>query len=315
MFVSVVIPTHDRRALVLRAVEALLRQDYPRAQYEVIVACDRCTDGTETALRNRFGDEVRVMAAENPGQTGALNTGIAAARGELAIFIDDELEASPRFIAEHVAAHASAGEKTAVVGYFTPDVRADSDPVVAYLAQGYEDFFRELALPSHETSPADLCGTNFSVRLRGLREARGFNQSYFFARNDFELAARLLQSGYSFRFAPRACGTLHIGETGDLLVSRAAQWARNDCRLAREYPWCVRHLAVFQVMQRERTRKAWRMVWLLGRPCASLLSALRRLFPRSLRWIRWEYAVRYALGVRDEVTGWRELSELCGGFR
>jgi len=44
--VSVIIPTRNRRDHVLRAVDALLAQDYPGELLETIVVCDRCSDGT-----------------------------------------------------------------------------------------------------------------------------------------------------------------------------------------------------------------------------------------------------------------------------
>src|SRR5437867_6163487 len=46
--VSVVIPSHNRRASLERAVAALAAQSYPPDQIEVLVVADGCGDGTES---------------------------------------------------------------------------------------------------------------------------------------------------------------------------------------------------------------------------------------------------------------------------
>src|SRR5579862_5052675 len=115
MFVSVIIPTHNRRIHVLRAAQALLEQNYAHDSYEVIVCCDRCTDGTEQALRSRFKNRVEVIKSASPGQAAALNTAWQRASGELAIFLDDEMEAVEGFITAHATAHrASSIPKLAI---------------------------------------------------------------------------------------------------------------------------------------------------------------------------------------------------------
>src|SRR5690242_19351519 len=118
MFVSVIIPTHNRRIHVLRAVAALLEQSYPRNLYEIIVCCDRCTDGTEDALRTKFDGKLEVIQSSDPGQSAALNASWRHARGELAIMLDDEMEAETSLIKAHVTAHRSSNNpKIAVTGY------------------------------------------------------------------------------------------------------------------------------------------------------------------------------------------------------
>ena len=49
---SVIIPTHDRRHLVLRLLSALARQRVEPGAFEVIVVVDGASDGTAEALRS-----------------------------------------------------------------------------------------------------------------------------------------------------------------------------------------------------------------------------------------------------------------------
>jgi glycosyltransferase involved in cell wall biosynthesis len=312
MFASVVIPTHNRRGPVVRAVAALLKQDYPAHSYEVIVCCDRCTDGTPETLQACRDARVQVLDSEVPGQAGALNTGLGHARGEIVVFLDDEVEASPELVSAYVQAyHEAAGSKIAVTGYSEIPVRENATPLAMQLARFYESYFREMASEGHRCTPGDFCGSNCSAPAAAVREAGGFSESYFHERIDFELAVRLTEMGYQFRFCPRARGTMHLAVSGNLLVSRAANNARNDCRLARQHPWCVPHLSFFSHLQKPASRRKWRLLWRLGRSATVGLATLRRLSPDSLRLVNLECAARYCLALREELTDWTELCKLC----
>src|SRR5579864_3604331 len=49
---DVVVPAHDEEAGIGSTVESLLRVDYPRDLYRVIVVADNCADGTATNAKN-----------------------------------------------------------------------------------------------------------------------------------------------------------------------------------------------------------------------------------------------------------------------
>jgi glycosyltransferase involved in cell wall biosynthesis len=312
-FVSVIIPTHNRASFVVRAVEALRRQDYPRDCYEVIVSCDRCADGTPELLAQRFGDAVRVIVSDAPGQTGAINFALRHARGEIGIFLDDEIEASPILVSEHVRSHqAEPDPNIGVTGYCELALDARSTPLARRMAGWYKQFFEEFASPEHQNTPRDLCGSNFSLRLDALHDAGGFNESFFFARNDFELAARLLERGFQFRFSRQAWGRMHWAETTDLMVRRATEWGRADARLARDFPWCVPHLPFHSALRKRRSRWKWLWLWRLRVFALPLLRALHSLRRGQLRLYTWDYNARYFTAVRAEFSSWKELDRTCG---
>ncbi len=109
MFVSVVIPTFNRRQLVRGAVASVCAQR--DADYEIIVVDDGSTDGTAEALRAEFGSRIRVVCTENHGVSSARNRGVAESHGELIAFLDSDdlwlpakLAAQARFFAEHADA-------------------------------------------------------------------------------------------------------------------------------------------------------------------------------------------------------------------
>jgi glycosyltransferase involved in cell wall biosynthesis len=99
--VSAIIPTWNRRDLVLRAVRSVLAQT--REVGQIVVVDDGSTDGTREALREAFGDRVEYHWQENAGVSAARNRGLAAARGRYLALLDSDDEWLPEKIAEQVA--------------------------------------------------------------------------------------------------------------------------------------------------------------------------------------------------------------------
>jgi glycosyltransferase involved in cell wall biosynthesis len=313
--VSVIIPTHNRRESAVRAVRSLLRQDFPPDCLEVIVCCDRCSDGTVEALQAIGDERVRVLRSPAAGPSAACNSGLRVARGRLGVFLDDEIEADERFVAAHVQAHqAGGGAKLAVVGYSRVVTNPESPPFLREIAEQYEAFFVELEArlqASGPGTPVDLCGSNFSTPIAPLRQIGGYNESFGFQRNDFELAVRLLQGGYRFAFARTAAARMHVAVGRADIVSRAADRARNDYALARAYPSCIPHLPFYRNMRDPRRR--WRpwLWWSAGKLVAGLADGAATLLPSNLKIMRWAYAAKYYARLRQEVGTWSELCRLC----
>ncbi len=86
--VSVVIPSYNRRSLVIDAIESALEQEYPAV--EVIVVDDGSTDGTGDFLKEEYGDRIRYVYQENSGESAARNHGAGKARGEYLVFLDSD---------------------------------------------------------------------------------------------------------------------------------------------------------------------------------------------------------------------------------
>jgi glycosyltransferase involved in cell wall biosynthesis len=90
--VSVVIPTFDREALVIRAIDSVVRQTCP--PHEIIVVDDGSTDDTAARIRaERPG--VRLIERTHRGVSAARNTGIRAATGDWIALLDSDDEWLP----------------------------------------------------------------------------------------------------------------------------------------------------------------------------------------------------------------------------
>ena len=89
---SVIIPAHNEEASIGRCLSALLGSARP-GEFEVIVVCNGCSDGTANAAR-AFGSMVRVVEIEVGSKIIALNLGNKAARFYPRLYLDADLELS-----------------------------------------------------------------------------------------------------------------------------------------------------------------------------------------------------------------------------
>lgn len=85
--ISVIIPTYNCGALLLNALDSVLRQTYPPS--EIIVIDDGSTDGTERVI-DSYADEdrIRYMKKDNGGVASARNLGLQMARYDWIAFLD-----------------------------------------------------------------------------------------------------------------------------------------------------------------------------------------------------------------------------------
>src|SRR5207248_7732723 len=75
--------------------------------YEVVVVDDGSTDGTMDYLHSvSAGCGLEVIGQEPRGPAAARNAGIAAAGGDLVLFLDDDIRCDRGLVAEHVRGHA-----------------------------------------------------------------------------------------------------------------------------------------------------------------------------------------------------------------
>ena len=87
--IAVVTPTHNRRDVVLRAIDSVRAQSFGR--WEHVVIDDGSTDGTLDALAGIAEDRLKVLSLPQwRGANAARNVGIRASRAPLVTFLDSD---------------------------------------------------------------------------------------------------------------------------------------------------------------------------------------------------------------------------------
>src|SRR5262245_47332862 len=206
--VSIVIPTRNRRASVERALASLAAQSYPAPAFEVIVVADGCDDGTPAIPAEGRPFSLRVIDQPARGPSAARNAGAAAARGDLLIFMDDDIEPRPGFVAAHVQAHADRDPARVAIGYLPPQLQGRRDFFAIMLRAWWEAMFGRWRGPGYRFSYSDLLSGNFSLGTTLFTAVGRFDESLR-CHEDYELGFRLIAAGARFTFAPEAAGWHH----------------------------------------------------------------------------------------------------------
>lgn len=113
-YMTVVIPTHNRESLVLRAVGSVLAQAFD--DFEIVVADDGSTDGTQTAVERIRDHRLRYVRQEHAGEAAARNLGVSAATSPFVTFLDSDDEALPAWLLSLASLLDSTGSSLARCG-------------------------------------------------------------------------------------------------------------------------------------------------------------------------------------------------------
>jgi GT2 family glycosyltransferase len=266
--VSVVIPTHQRREALLRALVSLARQTVPADSYEVIVSVDGSHDGTHQMLV-AFACPYTLRVAEGPkrGRAAACNAALEFVRGDIVIVLDDDMQVAPEFIERH-RAHHPPGSRLCALGAVPVQLDDDSPRAARYVAAKFNAHLAKLARPDQVFVPRDFYSGNASLRAAVLREVGGFDDSFdVYGNEDVELSLRLRAAGVALVYDPAALARQEYGKDLRGLTRDTLAKGGTTVLLARGHPYVFSALRL--AMPRDSSRP-----WLATR--AVLLALTRR---------------------------------------
>jgi glycosyltransferase involved in cell wall biosynthesis len=280
--------TYNRARLLERVLDACFEQTAGDDAYEVVVVNDGSTDETSEVL-HRMAPRARcafeIIDQPNGGLANARNAGIARARGDRIIFIDDDVLVLPNFVAEHLRAAEAHPANVVRGGAISVESFDDLPPPVWTLRHYSGNFFWT---------------TNVSVPLATLRAIGGFNETFSeYGWEDIDVGLRLRERGVRATFNPKALAYhykphLRIADVEPMIRQARAQ-ARTAVLLAKLHPHWRSYLATgINPLQRgwhratanaERVRR--RRELFVDR------DADRALTPAELRAARWLAGAAY----------------------
>ncbi len=102
MFISVLICTRNRADSLRQTLDSLFCRNNPQLpEWEAVVVDNDSDDHTAQVCRDfreRFPGHFRFLVEKKPGKSNALNTAIAAARGDILAFTDDDVLCAPGYL-------------------------------------------------------------------------------------------------------------------------------------------------------------------------------------------------------------------------
>jgi GT2 family glycosyltransferase len=309
--VSVVVTTFNRRTSLERLLHRLDSIRSVTTPLEAVVTVDGCTDTTRDLLATiSVGYPLRVVVlTPNQGPARGRNRALAEARGDVILFLDDDVVPLPGLIDRHLAAHSTDPEAVVIGPMLAPTDR-ELPAWLRWEAATLQKQYDAIARGDYEPTPRQFYTANASVRRTHALAVGGFDETFKRA-EDVEFAYRLSDRGLHFRFLPEAAVIHDPMRTWDGWLDVAYQYGRqavvferdrgrNQLQLAYE-EWYERH-ALNRLSARVCVGHPVR--WnAFGRLCRE---AVRR--PGGRRWERLQmglcsaaFSIRYWQGVADET--------------
>ncbi|MGW7663789.1 glycosyltransferase [Streptomyces sp. NPDC054756] len=231
---SVIVATHNRPEMLRQCLDTLLRTEYP--WFEVIVVDNApADDATARLVLGSYRHRLRYLREPRPGLAHAHNRGLAAARGHIAAFTDDDTLVDPHWLPALVEGFARDPETTCVTGLIVPaELRTAAQNALerhGQFAKGYE--FRTFSLrhpPDDPLFPFTAgrfgSGTNMAFRVDALRALGGFDPATGVgtpAHGGDDLLAffRVLAAGQTLAYQPDAVVWHRHRRTRDALDGQA----------------------------------------------------------------------------------------------
>lgn len=315
-----VIASYQRRETLQRLLAALAEQldasEALQTGLDVVVVLDGSTDGSyELVSALEMPVPLQAVAVPHRGRAAARNTGLQCARGELVLFLDDDVLPLQNLIARHRDAHRE-GKPEIVVG--PVHGVASQLPEEVQLAYTHINNDRGGAIECF----AEVYFANTSGPVSVFRDVGGFDEEFTgWGLEDFELGARLLEHDVPISVDAGAVA-LHkpAGIDFELLRHRHRELGRNAVRLARAHPWTVDE--TFVAGAAHRPNRLLGALHLHSPRSLSAASATVALAARlSSRFVAdpWVAKVRnlalacsYAAGVADQDTEAEFLPRMLG---
>jgi serine acetyltransferase/glycosyltransferase involved in cell wall biosynthesis len=239
MKASVIIATYNRKESTARMLTELEAQTQSKKNFEVIVVDDGSKEDPRPYLQG-FGKTLKLHLERRPngGPGAARQTGADVAKGELLIFVDDDMKLPPQFVAAHIRAHEEkSGDTLVLMGSLKPDDGLAAMPLFErFYARNLDRMAERYGSGSEAPRGPDLYTGNLSLPRALFLKAGGFDTSLKLI-EDAELGVRLEKHGAVFAMS-REAYSVHASDHRSLdkwlarTVIDGASWAK----LARKHP-------------------------------------------------------------------------------
>jgi len=208
--ISFILATHNRRSVVVETLAHIKDCGLDASDFEIVVVDNASTDGTSDAITSEV--DLLIRLGHNAGSCGK-SLGVERARGSLIVFLDDDSYPQPGSIAR-------------MIDHFSHDARLGAAGFAVHLPDGSQE---GAALPHVFVG----CGVGF--RTEALREAGGPDGTFFMQAEEYDLAFRLAQRGWTVETFP----DIHVNHQKSAQARRSERTTyydiRNNLRVAARY--------------------------------------------------------------------------------
>jgi succinoglycan biosynthesis protein ExoA len=237
--VTVVVPVRNEAAAIRRTLGALLDQDVPASDYEVIVVDGASDDETVAIVRSLQADHANLKLLYNPKRwsSAARNLGVRHARGRVVVVVDGHCQVPTRSYIRNVIEEFSASGADCLgrpqpldIDEPTPFQQAVSAARSSRIGHNPDsDIYSNMA------KFVDPQSTAVAYR-REVFETVGLFDERFDACEDVEFNTRVHAAGFRCWFTPALTIIYQPRKSLGGLMTQLARYGAGRARLARKHP-------------------------------------------------------------------------------
>jgi len=206
MFLSVIICTYNRDKHIKRALESLIRQDFDKNAYEIIVVDNNSTDHTSDIIHtfkaNHADYNITLSKETRQGLSYARNKGLALAKGTYISYIDDDGIAREDYIKQIKRYTEQFPDDVAFGGKVLPKYEKEQEPdwMSSYIERiiSIVDLGNQVKVLK-KTYPV---GCNMIFKKLVFDEIGGFNTALKLRSDDKYIFLKIREAGHRVLYLP-----------------------------------------------------------------------------------------------------------------
>lgn len=303
--ITVLICTYNRRDLLAKALESVAASQMPASvDWEVLVVNNNSTDQTREVVEDfcrKYPHRFRYLLETQQGKSYALNNGIREARGDILVFIDDDVVVDPLWL-QNLTAALHNGDWAGAGGRIRTDPGFKPPPWLS--VEGKYSMSGALVIFDRGDKPGKLdwapYGANMAFRREMFEKYGNFRTDLgpgpvsLFRCEDTEFGERVMSAGERVRYEPSA------------IVYHPVQEGRRTKKYFLDWWFEFGRAVVWTEARRAPRKGAPGMFWGIAKEATTTLPKLS---------VRWMITVRPDRRFYYKVMFWRTAGKITEYFR
>ena len=245
--VSVIIPTRNRKTVLLRCIASVMDQDM--TDHEIIVLDDAGDDGTRESLARKFPGVGYIRSSVRRGPSALRNMGLLRARGEFVLFLDsDVVLPDPETISRQaglLSRHPEMGQVGGEIPVYLGWKHAARGSRLTFWGQKKQVVSDPDNPAEPESRPCTYLATcNCMVRRKAAFDVGGFDPGLVFGGEDLDFGFRLEKAGLS-NHVSHLTGVFHLHEPSGRYSDETRRYHLTRVMFCLKHLDPARNLAIF----------------------------------------------------------------------